>query len=195
MKKIAIVAAALVLVGATEARAQEWFWGGAYSTVLPLSNTKEFNDGFSWRGVMIEGRKVLNQNASVGVTFGWHIMNDKQSGTVEFEQGAIDGTAFTYTNAFPVMANAHYYLGQRGGPRPFLGANVGTNIIERRAEIGLFALTENNWHFAVAPEVGIVVPLGWYVRGMLSARWHYMTSAGSTPSQQYVSFNIGIASN
>lgn len=195
MKKIAIVAAALVLVGATEVRAQEWFWGGAYSVALPLSNTKDFNEGLSWRGVMVEGRKVLNENATAGVSFGWHVMNDRQDGTFEFDRGAIDGTAFTYTNAFPLMANAHYYVGQRGGIRPFLGANVGANIIERRADIGLFSLTEQNWHFAVAPEVGVVVPLGWYVRGMLSARWHYMTAAGTTPSQQYVSFNIGIASN
>ena len=195
MKRIAIVAAALVLLGATEARAQEWFWGGAYSMVLPLSDTKDFNEGYSFRGAMIEGRKVLNQNATAGLSFGWHIMNDKRNVTAEFDQGALTGTLFSYTNSFPIMANAHFYAGQPGGIRPFLGANVGTAIVERRAEIGLFALTESNWHFAVAPEVGVVIPLGWYVRGMLSARWHYMTAAGTTPSQQYVSFNIGIASN
>jgi hypothetical protein len=88
--------------------------------------------------------------------------------------------------------NAHYYLGQPGGIRPFLGANVGTSIYEQRAEVGQVAFTEDKWRFAVAPEAGFVIPLGWYVRGFVSARYHYMTGS---PTQQYLSFNVGIASN
>ena len=82
MKKIAIVAAAALVLGATgEARAQEWFWGGSYSMSMPLSNTKDFNEGFSFRGVTIEGRKIINDNVSAGLSLGWHVMSDVQAGT------------------------------------------------------------------------------------------------------------------
>ncbi len=197
MKKIVVVAAvALLLVAAGEVRAQDWFWGGTYSMSLPLSKTKDFNDGYSFRGVTVEGRKVINENYSTGVTFGWHVMNEQSSNkTVEFENGAMTGDFFTYTNSFPIMLNAHYYLGRSGGIRPYAGASAGAAIVERRAEVGLFALEETNFHFAAAPEVGFYVPFGWYGSGLLlSARWHFMTKAGSTPSQQYVTFNIGFAS-
>jgi hypothetical protein len=93
MKKMIAVAAAALVVGVTgEARAQDWFWGGTYSMSMPLSNTKDFNGNFSFRGVAIEGRKVLNENATVGLSFGWHVMNDTQEGTVQLENGAISGT-------------------------------------------------------------------------------------------------------
>ena len=193
MKKIAIVAAAALVLGVTgEARAQEWFWGGSYSMSMPLSNTKDFNEGFSFRGVTIEGRKLINDNVSAGLSFGWHVMNDVQAGTLEFDNTALSGTFYTYTNSFPLFVNAHYYAGQPGGIRPFLGANVGTSIYEQRAEVGQVAFTDDKWRFAVAPEAGVVIPLGWYVRGFLSARYHYMTGS---PTQQYLSFNVGIASN
>jgi len=193
MKRIAIVAAAALMVGVTgEARAQDWFWGGAYSMALPMSKTKDFNEGLSFRGITVEGRKLMNDNVSVGLSFGWHIMNDVRTGTLQFDNAALTGTFYTYTNAFPMFVNAHYYVGQKGGIRPFLGANVGAAIVERRAEVGLVAFAEDNWRFAVAPEAGVVIPLGWYVRGLLSARYHYMTG---DPTQQYLTFNIGIASN
>lgn len=194
MKKLAIVAAAALVLGTTgEARAQQWFWGGTYSMSMPLGETKDFNEAFSWRGVTIEGRAVMNDNVSVGLSFGWHVMNDVlENTTIQFDNGAVTGTYYTYTNSFPMFVNAHYYLGQKNAIRPFIGANVGTAIVERRAEVGLVAFSEDNWRFAVAPEAGVIIPLGWYVRGILSARYHYMTG---DPTQQYLTFNIGIASN
>ena len=63
MKKFAIVAAAALMVGGTgEARAQDWFWGGAYSMALPMSKTKDFNEGLSFRGITVEGRKLMSRN-------------------------------------------------------------------------------------------------------------------------------------
>ncbi len=197
MKKIVIVAAAVLLLGATgEARAQDWFWGGAYSMSLPLGDTKDFNEGYSFRGVTIEGRKLMSDNASFGLSFGWQVMNDvKTNETVELSSGALTGTFYTYTNSFPIFVNAHYYLGQPASVRPFIGLNAGGMIVERRAEVGTVAFQESNWHFAAAPEVGVVFPLGWYVRGLISARYHYGLKSGGAPAQSYMTFNVGVASN
>jgi hypothetical protein len=135
MKKIVIVAVVALLLGVTgEARAQDWFWGGAYSMSLPTGDTKAFNEGYSFRGVTIEGRKILNDNVSFGLSFGWQVMNDiKTNETIELSSGALTGTFYTYTNSFPIFINAHYYLGKPASVRPFVGLNAGGMIIERRA--------------------------------------------------------------
>jgi hypothetical protein len=197
MKKIVIVAVVALLLGATgKARGQDWFWGGAYSMSLPTGDTKAFNEGYSFRGVIIEGRKLMGDNASFGLSFGWQVMNDiKTNETIELTSGALTGTFYTYTNSFPIFINAHYYLGKPASARPFVGLNAGAMIIERRAEVGLVAFQESNWHFGGAPEIGVVFPLGWYVRGLVSARYHYGFGAGGAPAQSYMTFNIGVASN
>jgi hypothetical protein len=197
MKKIVIVAVVALLLGATgKARGQDWFWGGAYSMSLPTGDTKAFNEGYSFRGVIVEGRKLMGDNASFGLSFGWQILNDiKTNETIELTSGALTGTFYTYTNSFPIFINAHYYLGKPASARPFVGLNAGAMIIERRAEVGLVAFQESNWHFGGAPEIGVVFPLGWYVRGLVSARYHYGFGAGGAPAQSYMTFNIGVASN
>jgi hypothetical protein len=59
----------------------------------------------------------------------------------------------------------------------------------------MVAFQQSKFHFGAAPEVGIVFPLGWYVRGLVSARYHYGLKSGGAPAQQYITFNVGVASN
>lgn len=196
MKTMRIVLAVALLLGvAAEARAQEWFWGGGYSLALPLGDTKDFTSDFSYRGVVLEGRKVVNEHVTAGLSFGWNVFTRQLDTTTVFPGGAaIGGNQWRYTNAFPLFANVHYYLGEANSLRPFIGANVGTIYTERRVDINLYSLADDAWQFAFAPEAGVVFPLGWVVRGFASARWQYALEGGGMPAQQYVSFNIGIAS-
>ena len=197
MKMRIMLPLALLLIASAEAQAQysEWYWGATYSTALPMGDQKTFTDGqsFSFRGATIEGRKILNENASAGLSFGWHVFNASGDRTNVVQNVTISGNQFRYTNAFPLFANMHYYFGQQGALRPYVGANVGTIYAERRVDINLYSVSQDTWHFAVAPEVGVVFPLGWVVRGVLAARYHYGLSA-SDYSPQYFSFSFGIAS-
>ena len=191
---------ALLLATAVEAQAQysEWYWGAAYSTALPMGDQKTFTGGeggqsFTFRGATIEGRKILNENVSAGLSFGWHVFSTSGDRTNTIDNVTISGNQYRYTNAFPLFANMHYYFGQRGALRPYIGANVGTIYEERRVDVNLYSISQDKWHLAFAPEVGVVFPLGWVVRGVLSARYHYGLKAGDfTP--QYFSFSFGIAS-
>ena len=70
------------------------------------------------------------------------------------------GFAVNALGSFPILVGGQFYLGQRGGLRPYVGANVGTYAIERRVEIGLYALQETTWHWGLAPEVGFTFPVG-----------------------------------
>jgi hypothetical protein len=191
---------ALLLAVGVEAQAQysEWYWGATYSTALPMGDQKDFTGGdggqtFSFRGATIEGRKILNENVSAGLSFGWHVFNRSGTQTSVLGDATITGNQFRYTNAFPLFANMHYYLGQRGSLRPYIGANVGTIYEERRVDVSLVSISQNTWHLAFAPEVGVIFPLGWVARGVLSARYHYGLK-GDDFTPQYFSFSFGIAS-
>jgi outer membrane protein W len=200
MKARILLPLALLLAASTEAQAQysEWYWGATYSTALPLGDQKTFTGGdggqsFSFRGATIEGRKILNENVSAGLSFGWQVFNRTGVLTSELGNFALTGNQFRYTNAFPMFANMHYYLGQKGGTRPYIGAGVGTIYEERRVDVNLYSFSQDTWHFAVAPEVGLVFPMGWVVRGVLSVRYHYGFKANDfTP--QYFTFSLGLAS-
>ena len=200
MRAIA-VALLLVLASSAEAKAQDWWWQFSYNMATTAGETRDFVDSFSFRGVGFQGRKMMNFNNtwSLGFDLGWQVFNDKGFGSsvvAEEQRGVITGTAYRYINTFPLLMNAHYYLGNRergrSGSLGFVGLNAGVYYIEARTEAGLFAVTTDNWHFGAAPEVGIAFPAG---RTVLTGtvRYNWTAESGGV-DYQYWSFNVGIAS-
>ncbi len=97
-------------------------------------------------------------------------------------------------NAWPIYANAHYYFGRRNGVRPYIGANLGTIYEESRLDISLFAISDNAWHLAMAPEIGIIFPVDWHLKAHLSARYNYGFKA-SNRTISYYTIALGLAWN
>ncbi len=191
--RVASLALLLVLLGSTEVRAQDWFWAVQYQTALSAGDTKDFTNQFSWRNIAVEGRAVLNPESSVGLLVGWNVFNEEVDGTLTFGGADVSGYQYRYVNAFPILATAHYYLGQRRGTRGFLGLGAGTYYIENRLEMGLTALNVNNWHLGLAPEAGILLPLQSQMVGYLSVKYNHAFAAGGV-KHTYWTFGIGIAS-
>ncbi len=172
---------------------QEFLWGISWNVGIPTSNTKDYTDKTSFRGAGLEGRKFVKPDLTLGLSFSWNVFNEKSFRTdpVESTGGEISGTQFRTLNIFPLLANIHKYWGYYGGLRPYIGLGAGAYIIENRRELGLFSLQETNWHFGVAPEVGILMPSGRFL-GFFNVRYNYTTSAGMTPEQSYLGFNVGL---
>jgi outer membrane protein W len=193
---IRVLALALLLVfvanAKVSAQAQEWWWAFTYQTALSAGDTKDFVDQFSWRNVGVEARSMINQNASVGVFFGWNVFNKEVDGTISLGAVDVSGYQSRFINAVPMLATAHYYLGSRAGPRPYLGAGVGTYWIENRLELGLTSATVTNWHFGLAPEVGVIIPTQAMAETYLSVKYNYAFEAGDI-QRAYWTFGIGFA--
>lgn len=198
MRAIAI-ALLLSAMSSAEVRAQDWWWQFSYNMGTTSGDTKDYLSQFSFRGVGFQGRKFMtfDNQWSVGFDVSWQVFNDKNSGTTVVNEGlrtAISGTAYKYINAFPFLANAHYYFGRerRGTTTGFVGANMGVYYIERRTEAGLYALTSDNWHFGLAPEIGVALPMG---RAALTGtvRYNWTAKAGDF-DYQFWTFMVGIAS-
>lgn len=194
--KIRVVALALFLLfaGNTEADAQagEWWWGVTYQTALTAGDTKDFVDQFSWRNVGVEGRTMINRDTSVGLFFGWNVFNEEVDGTVSLSGVDATGYQSRYVNALPMLVTVHRYLGERSGLRLFLGGGIGTYWIENRFSLGRTSLTVSNWHFGLAPEVGVTFPTQGLMEGYLSVKYNYASEAGDL-KHNYWTFGIGFA--
>jgi outer membrane protein W len=202
-----IASLALLLVFTGEAQAQDWWWGITYNmsatSSLPPNSDSDINfiEDYSFRGLGIEARYVPSRDAnySFGFNVGWNVLNEKnefgtERNTISLPNADVSGTQLRYFNTVPLMGNASYYFGDRGGIRPYVGVNAGTYYIERRVDIGVSAIVDDAWHFGWAPEVGLAVPLGRPEVALLTTiRYNWAFSAGGSGDQKFWGFNIGIA--
>lgn len=170
-----------------------------YSTGLTTEDTKNFISEFSWRGFGMEYKKFLSRNLTAGFATGWNIFDEMHKRkTIELEQGAVTGTQIRYFNAFPILATFEYYLGHRkSSVRPYIGIGVGTYYIIQRLELGVHLLEEDNWHFGLAPVIGILIPSD-YIFLNVSVKYNYASEAGKSIAGDPVGFsyytiNLGIS--
>jgi len=200
MKNRVLLAVIMVLAVGSPAQAQgDWWFGFAYETSLASGNTADLISTFSWRGASFGGRNMIKENVSAGFWTAWHVMNESGVETIDLEAqgfdaaGALTGDFFRYINSFPIMANVHWYSGLPGNTRIAAGLNAGVYYIERRVEGGIYAVTDDAWHFGLAPELSVVTPMGWRARGFLGARYNWAASSGGSGSITYFNFFVGVA--
>jgi hypothetical protein len=182
----------LAVLSASPVFAQTWT-ALTYQPAQPMGNTQDFTDSFGWRGIGLDFKKQVKEHVALGLSFGWQVFDQQTDQVVSAFGVDISGDQFRYVNSFPLLANVSYFLGEPGGARPYLAANVGTYIIEQRLDIGLYTIHETNWHFGFAPEAGFAFPLRPDLAGVISGKYNYALSAGSVDDQSYVSFGIGLA--
>ena len=158
---------------------------------MSAGDTKRLADQFSWRNIGVEARSMVSPNVSVGFSAAWNVFNEKTDSLIQFQNADVSGTQLRYVNAFPMMATAHYYFGTRRGIRPYVGTGLGTIYSEYRLEIGTVALVANQWHLAVAPEIGVIIPINWNARAMLNARYNYGLEANGI-KLSYWTIGVGV---
>jgi hypothetical protein len=195
-----ILAFVLLLSLATGAFAQ-WGIGAAYYGVsIPAGDMRDFVGDTSWRGFGIEGRKFLSDKASVGIDCQWNTIDMRSDDLLSLElmgtTGHASGDQFRRVYATPVLVTGQYYLQSAEGYRnvlPYLGVGLGACWIEKRIEMGIVALENSNWHFALVPEGGVVIPMGYGSNLLFGLKYNYAFEKGDEPAYSYWNVNIGIA--
>ncbi len=194
MKTRALLAIPFALLLSSGVQAQQMYWGMSYGMTTPVSDTKDFTDDTSWRNWGVDLLAIVNPNTTVGVSFGWNVFNEITPTVSSISGIEIAGTQFRYINSLPILVSVRRFLGMRGRARPFIGVGVGPHLVKQRVDVGLWTVSENTWHFGVAPEVGLVVPVRSGVHGFFNAKYNYAASAGDPGRKHsYFGLNIGFA--
>lgn len=173
-----------------------------YQISLPMNQVKDFTNKASFRGFDVEYHQFLGEQFSIGAAIGWDVYyKDKNNATGNFRFNGTDniytitGNQYRYINFVPMLAIGRYYFtDENTAVRPYAGLGLGTSWTEKRLEVGQFSSTISRWQFAMAPEVGMYIPVNDQFAFNVCARYYYATKAahGRVPEIQQFSFNFGI---
>jgi hypothetical protein len=148
-------------------------------------------EDFSFRGVTGEYSLRIIPQLSVGVSIGWNVFQDLKTGTFEQENVAYTGSQGRSMEIVPLCGTIHYYLASRSNALPYAGVSLGGYHVTRATDYFWFTTTAEDWHFGVAPELGVHHFFS-NISLALSAKFNYLVETDETPEEMYFGFNIGI---
>ncbi|MFD2202956.1 outer membrane beta-barrel protein [Shivajiella indica] len=192
MKKLIYITSFLLFVAVSSATAQSYSTF-SYSVGIPTSDLGDFISKTSWRGVTYDYRKLVQPNIGVGFTVGWNVFyEEKGSATYTIDNRSLTGKQWRYSNNFPLLVAADYYIKPGEDLNPFVGLGLGTLYTNRTTDMGIYRLERDAWSFAFQPEVGIKYSINYYAGLNLSLKYFYGLQAGDfNGDQSYLAFNIG----
>jgi outer membrane protein len=129
----------------------------------PLGDMRNFIEKSTLRGLSGSTNWFLNDHITVGATFQWTSFYQKEDReTWMFDGGAVTATAWKEFYLIPIYANAKYHFTNELDSRllPYAGLNLGVAYIEQLATVGTYEFENKVWKFALAPEVGTLIPMG-----------------------------------
>jgi len=119
-----------------------------------------------------EYQKFIKPNISVGVNFAYSVFyEEKPYGSYNMGTATLTGYQYRYNNLFPMLVNGQYHFTSEGKIRPYLGLGIGTVYNLRNTDMGTWTIEENNWHFLMSPEAGVVVNVSPYVGIKVNAKY------------------------
>jgi hypothetical protein len=165
-----------------------------YSVGVPMGALKDHTASTSWRGVTFEWQKFINTDVSVGVNLAYSVFYDKMPyGSYTKGDATLTGQQYRYNNLFPMAVNGQYHIGGASGSgiKPYIGLGIGTIYDLRNTDMGMWTIEENNWHFLLAPEVGITYDLSIATGIKVSARYDNAFKTSDADGFGNLNINVG----
>lgn len=192
MKKI-LLFSAFIMAGFF-ANAQQYSWRLTYDVNAPMGDfNSEYISDWSWRGVGLDNRWMLNDKVSAGFYLAWHAFYERvDNATASTESGIITahGTQFRYLNTGLFQANVHYYLGDQSSINPWIGLGFGGAYSNMQANLGFYSYSYKPWSLSISPQAGVDIPLSMDAAFTLGIRYNYLMN---TENQAPISFSyVGI---
>jgi outer membrane protein W len=167
----------------------------SYSVGIPTGDLGDFIGKTSWRGMSFDYRKMVNPNVGVGVNFSWNTFYEEMDrATYTQDNVSLTGKQYRYSNNFPMLATAAYFLKPEEDLNPFFGLGLGTMYTLRNTDMNLYTLEREAWNFLLQPEIGFQYGVDPATALQLSLKYNYGFAAGNELKnpQSYIAFNIGI---
>ncbi len=198
MKKIVLTLAATLLL-CLPIYAQPGGIGGiSYSTAQTMWETRDFIQDYSWRGLAVEYKHMTSEVFSYGFQFGWNNFGQRVDDVIELDNGAISGTQIRKLGVIPILVSLNYHAGSLySEASPYLTLNVGAFYMREQYQFGVFVSDRSAWHFALAPEIGVYIPVSdAYLQLALKLNHAFAAGdyfGGGSKEFSYLTLNIGVA--
>lgn len=166
-------------------------YGVNYSLAVPLGQTEDFISNISWQGFGFDWKYMLTERFSSGISAGWKVFYDEKEGSFTSNTQTITGRQYRYINAIPVYLTFDFYKNEEEKIRPYGGFGLGTIWVERRTDMGIYTGSDNNWHFGIAPEIGLMVPLGLRTSIYASLNYNVALKAKESITYSFIDFHLG----
>ena len=141
----------------------------------------------------MEYRKMVQPNLGVGFDVGWNVFYERHAyDTYTLGTVSLSGVQYRYTNAVPLLISANYYLKPDQKYSPFFGFGVGTLYAYRRTDMGIYSLIQEDWQFAIKPEIGVLVNASPDTAFTLSLKYYTGFATADMEAQSYFAFNVGL---
>ena len=165
-----------------------------YNVTVPFANTRDFINKTSFRGGTFELREMMGDNSfSLGAAAGWHVFNEVEYSTFNEGNISITGKQYRTINSFPLLLTYHKYNGEDEEKlRTYYGGGLGMQRILTSLELGPFSSLNKQWHFALAPEAGLIYPISYRYSLLGSLKFNYAFKKSANPNTAYLSINAGI---
>jgi hypothetical protein len=195
-----LLSLAVVALGPSVTAAQTNVAGITYNYSFPAVDIDKYVGADSWYGFTVDLRREVTgrPNTLVGLSSGWHVFYDTVHEVIELEQGAISGEQYRSVNVIPILASATRLFGKDGETRPYVALHAGTYWVQQELDLGLYIYEVSNWHFGMAPEVGLTLPMRNDASVYVNARYHYLFPAGEylggdSLTLPFLTLGVGIA--
>jgi opacity protein-like surface antigen len=190
MKKIFIVAVLSLLT--VTAFSQSNFTSLQYSVGFGTGNMHDYISAVSWRGFTFDYRNYVKSNIGVGFELGWNVFyEEKPDAVYDYENITYSGKQWRYSNHWPALLAADYFMETGGGVTPYVGLGLGTMYTLQNTDMGTYSFEKDAWHFAIRPELGILIQPTPGMGINLVSKYYYGLKAGDLPAQGYVTINVG----
>jgi outer membrane protein W len=165
-----------------------------YSVGVPMGALKDHTPSMSWRGVTFEWQKFINPDVSVGVNLAYSVFYDYMGyGSYSRDAATLTGHQYRYNNLFPMAVNGQYHFNAvSSNPiKPYIGLGIGTIYDLRNTDMGLWTVEEENWHFMVSPEVGLIYDLNMVTGIKFSVRYDNAFKTSDADAFGNLNLNLG----
>jgi outer membrane protein W len=146
----------------------------------------------SVRGATFEYKIYPDPNVSIGLDAGWNHFYERRAYDT-YTQGtrSLSGTQYRYANVVPIFVTTSYYFTPGSKLNPFIGLGIGTLFFSKYVDMGIFRATDEEWHFALKPEAGVLVSLNPDMDMILALRYNNAFATNDTADQSFLAFNVG----
>jgi len=180
MKRQLLMVLAAVLAGARTLAAQDFMSLTTLELSTPVGDTKNYTSVGIGPGLGWEGRWVMRQHTSAGVSLTIGQLSERENGTMELPSGAVTGDMLRQLVSQQILATGYYYPSRFGKVRFYAGGGLGAASIDQDFNLGLQQLSRSAWHLVVAPEIGAELRGGdGYMVGIVSLRFNASNAAGN----------------